>query len=113
MDNYIDPLKALADPNRLRVFWLLAHIDERICVEEAVEVLGTSQYNASRHLTHLKKALLVRACREGKRVYYTLNRNGGAFMDALLLAIRAIPPDEFACEILRCRSLLHLRQIAK
>ncbi len=110
MDDYIAPLKALADPHRLRVFWLLARIDERICVAEAVEVLGASQYNASRHLSLLKKAHLVKACREGKRVYYTLNRDGGAFIDALIAATKTIPPEDFSREILRCKSLLQLRQ---
>jgi hypothetical protein len=32
--NYAHVLQALADPSRLLVFWLLAHIDERICVAE-------------------------------------------------------------------------------
>lgn len=110
MDDYIAPLKALADPHRLRVFWLLAHIDERICVAEAMVVLGASHYNASRHLSQLKNAHLVKACREGKRVYYTLNRDGGPFVDAMLAATKTIPPEAFACEILRCKSLLELRQ---
>lgn len=113
MDEYIDPLKALADPHRLRVFWLLAHIDERICVAEAMEVLGVSHYNASRHLSQLKKARLVKAHREGKHVFYTLNHEGGEFIDAMLAATRAIPPQGFQCEISRCRSLLSLRQVAK
>jgi ArsR family transcriptional regulator len=110
MEDYIAALKALADPHRLRVFWLLAHIDRRICVAEAVQVLGASHYNASRHLSLLKKAHLVTACREGKRVYYTLNHDGGAFIDALLAASKTIPAERFAREILRCKSLLQLRQ---
>lgn len=110
MDDYIDPLKALADPRRLRVFWLLAHIDERICVAEAMDVLGVSHYNASRHLSQLKRARLVKARREGKHVFYTLNHEGGEFIDALLAAIRSIPPQGFECEISRCKDLLQLRR---
>ncbi|WP_303605984.1 hypothetical protein [Gilvimarinus sp. 1_MG-2023] len=42
LNNYIDTLKALAEPNRLRLFWILAHIDQRICVAEDMDVLGES-----------------------------------------------------------------------
>lgn len=112
INDYDAPLKALADPQRFRVFWLLAHIDERICVAEAVDVLGASQYNASRHLSLLKRAHLVNSCREGKRVYYTLNHDGGAFIDALIAAAKTIPATEFACEILSCQRLLQLRHAA-
>ncbi|THF62643.1 ArsR/SmtB family transcription factor [Pseudothauera rhizosphaerae] len=109
MDDYVESLKALADPQRLRVFWLLAHIDERICVAEAMDVLGVSHYNASRQLSQLKKGKLVKATREGKRVFYTLNRQGGPFVDALLAAVRTIPPAGLECEIASCRRLLQIR----
>ncbi|HZX30757.1 MAG TPA: metalloregulator ArsR/SmtB family transcription factor [Rhodocyclaceae bacterium] len=109
MESCIDALKALAEPSRLRVFWLLAHIDERICVAEAMEVLGVSHYNASRHLSILKQAKLVKAQKEGKWVFYTLNREGGIFIEHMLTAIRDIPPDGFVQDIQRCRKLLSLR----
>jgi ArsR family transcriptional regulator len=110
MESCIDALKALAEPSRLRVFWLLAHVDERICVAEAMDVLGVSHYNASRHLSILKQAKLVKAQKEGKWVFYTLNREGGPFIEHLLAAVRTIPPDGFGQEIQRCRKLLCLRQ---
>lgn len=110
MKDHINAFKALADPNRLRLFWLLAHIDERICVAEAMEVLGVSHYNASRHLSMLKQAGLVRAQRQGKWVFYALNREGGSCVDHLLAIVRDIPNDGFQPEIQRCRHLLAQRK---
>lgn len=107
--DYVDVLKALADPSRLRLFWLLAHIDERICVAEAMAVLGTSHYNASRHLTLLKQAGLVLAQREGRRVFYTLNKSGSLFISSLLAAVQSIPARQFGQEVQRCQCLLALR----
>lgn len=109
MDSPIDALKALADPGRLRIFWLLAHIDERICVAEAMEVLGVSHYNASRMLSVLKTAGLVRYQREGKRVFYTLNSNDDPFVAALITAVREIPAAGFQQEIARCKQQLSMR----
>lgn len=110
VSEYSNALKALADPKRLRVFWLLAHIDQRISVGEAMAVLGIAQYNASRHLTMLKDAKLVRAQREGKHVFYTLNQDGGRFIDTLLSAVRAIPESHFKTDIQTCRHLLTMRE---
>lgn len=109
MENPVDALKALADPSRLRIFWLLAHIDERICVAEAMEVLGVSHYNASRMLSALKHAGLVRYQREGKRIFYTLNRTGDPFVAALIAAVREIPEAGFQQEIARCKQQLSIR----
>ena len=49
-EKYIDALKALSEPNRLRLFWLLVHIDKRISVAEAMDVTGDTQYNVSRNI---------------------------------------------------------------
>lgn len=105
----LDAFKALSDPGRLRVFWLLAHIDARICVTEAMNILGVSQYNASRHLAALKEAGLVRATREGKRVFYKLDPEGCAFGAGILAATRSIPAACFQSDIARCQALLAKR----
>ncbi|MBU2884613.1 metalloregulator ArsR/SmtB family transcription factor [Gilvimarinus agarilyticus] len=110
LNNYIDTLKALADPNRLRLFWLLAHIDQRICVAEAMDVLGESHYNVSRNLKILLKANIVTASREGKWVFYTLNNDGSAFNQQILAAVRHIPAQEFSGEIQRCQLRLNMRR---
>lgn len=108
--HYVEGLKAIADPNRLRLFWLLVQIDERICVAEAMDVLGETHYNVSRNLKILQKAGLVTAQKEGKWVFYTLNRKGTPFHARLLAAVKSIPEQEFENEIKKCRLRLAMRE---
>ncbi|PVB62321.1 metalloregulator ArsR/SmtB family transcription factor [Labrenzia sp. 011] len=109
-DRFVEALKALAEPNRLRLFWLLVQIDERVCVAEAMDVLGETHYNVSRNLKILQKAGLVRPEKDGKWVFYTLRKESDAFSRTLLELIRTIPPHEFDDEIKRCRMRLNLRE---
>ncbi|AMX03147.1 ArsR/SmtB family transcription factor [Microbulbifer thermotolerans] len=110
LTTYVDTLKALADPNRLRLFWLLTQIDQRVCVAEAMDVLGDSHYNVSRNLKTLLKANLLTASREGKWVFYTLNNDGSAFNQQILAAVREIPAERFQKEIKRCQLRLAMRK---
>ena len=113
MELYIDALKAIADANRLRLVWLLASIDERISVAEAMDVLGDSHYNVSRNLKILHKAGLVTAQKEGKWVFYTLRNENTPFFSELLATVRAIPSSAFADEIQRCKLRLAMRDNGK
>jgi len=63
--------KALSDEARVKMIWLLMNHDE-LCVCDFMEVLGTSQSKASRHLRSLYHAGLVMDRREGTWSYYTL-----------------------------------------
>ncbi len=107
---YTDALKAIADSNRLRLFWLLVHIDDRICVAEAMDVLGETHYNVSRNLKILQKAGLVTAHKEGKWVFYTLKRDGSPFLAQLLEVVKCIPEQELETEIQKCHLRLALRE---
>lgn len=107
---YIDALKAISDANRLRLFWLLIHVDERVCVAEAMDVLGATHYNVSRNLKILQKAGLVTAHKEGKWVYYTLSRDESPFRAKLLESVRSIPERELKIEIKKCQLRLALRE---
>lgn len=109
-DRYVEALKALAEPSRLRVYCLLVQIHERISVAEAMDVLGESHYNVSRHLKSLLKAGLVTAQREGKWVFYTLRNDESPFFSNLLAAARGIPASEFKDEIERCKQRLAMRE---
>jgi DNA-binding transcriptional ArsR family regulator len=64
-----ETLKALADPNRLRILHLLG--TRTLCVCDLEEVLGLQQSNLSRHLAKLKQAGLVSATKKGQFIYYT------------------------------------------
>ena len=64
--------KALGDPVRLRLFYLLSkHTD--LCVCHLTDALQLPQSTVSRHLGLLRHAGLVSIRREGKWVYYSLN----------------------------------------
>lgn len=85
-------LKALADPNRLRVLNLLE--GRMLCVCDLEQVLGLNQSNLSRHLARLKQAGLVSAQKRGLFMYYArrpLEPPYAAVVDALYTAIAADP----------------------
>ncbi|QCO57273.1 winged helix-turn-helix transcriptional regulator (plasmid) [Pseudorhodobacter turbinis] len=109
-DRYVEALKAIAEPHRLRLFWLLLEVNERICVAEAMDVLGETHYNVSRNLKILLKAGLVRAEKDGKWVFYTLNTKDNAFYRSLANTVQTIPAYECEDEIKRCRLRLSLRK---
>lgn len=64
----IDPtLRALADPTRLRIMRLLAHME--LAVGELAQVLGQSQPRVSRHVRILCDASLAERRKEGSWVF--------------------------------------------
>jgi ArsR family transcriptional regulator len=72
-------MKALADPNRLRIFDLLMQGDSCNC--ELKEKLGLPPNLLSHHLRILRQAKLVRSRRDaidGRWIYYTVNKQTAA-----------------------------------
>lgn len=67
----VSSFHALADPIRLRVFKLLK--DQEVCVCDLCEAIDITQSKLSFHLKVLKEAQLVKAKREGRWIYYSLN----------------------------------------
>ncbi|MDT0267249.1 metalloregulator ArsR/SmtB family transcription factor [Streptomyces sp. DSM 44915] len=65
-----DPLRALADPLRLRIVALLAR--ETLCTTHLVEETGAKQTNLSNHLRVLREAGLVETEPCGRFTYYRL-----------------------------------------
>jgi len=110
MDNYIKTFKALSDPTRLKIVWLLTNINEKICVSEIVEVLGEYQYNVSRHLKVLKNANLIEEVKEGKWVFYYLSPIDDDFSHVIKKSISYIPENKMIKEMTKCKSLLSLRE---
>lgn len=108
-EQFIDALKALAEPHRLRLFWLLIHVDQRITVAEAMDVTGDTQYNASRNLKMLYKAGLLTQTKSGKWVYYKLAEQGKPHWTALIESVGSIPSSEFAEVVSKCRKRLAMR----
>lgn len=63
--------KALADPTRVKVAYMLDRGGE-LCVCDVAEVLGSSTATASHHLRTLKNKHIAKSRKEGKNVFYSL-----------------------------------------
>ena len=63
-----DVFKQLADPTRIRIFWLLCHCEE--CVINLSALMDMSSPAVSHHLKQLRSSGLIVSRREGKEVYY-------------------------------------------
>lgn len=71
MKPLVQALKALADPNRIRILKMVQHRD--MCVCELTEALGVTQPSVSRHLRILEEADFVQHRRDGLWICYRLN----------------------------------------
>jgi ArsR family transcriptional regulator len=68
----VNILKALGDPNRIRIVKMLT--ERELCLCEIREVLNLSNSTVSKHLTILRDAGLLLDSKEGKWVNFRLNR---------------------------------------
>lgn len=64
-------LKSIAHPLRLKVLCVLGA--EEACVQEIIDVVGTSQSNISQHLAILREKGVLVTRRDANRVYYRVN----------------------------------------
>lgn len=72
MSNTAKLMKLFSDDTRLRVLMLVA--SKELCVCQIMGVLGISQPLVSRNLAMLSNAGLLGERKEGKLVFYSLNR---------------------------------------
>ena len=70
MKDFIKVMKALSDPNRVKIVKMLQH--KLMCVCELREALGISQSSVSKHLKILEDAGLVDYRKDGLWVNYYL-----------------------------------------
>ena len=91
--------KALSDPNRLRLYWLLTHVGEATCVCEAMRVLDLPQYETSKHLKQLREA------GRGRFVYYKVKTPVSSFVQGIAQAVNAIDPESFKEDKKRCKEI--------
>ncbi len=66
-----DVFKVFADNTRIRILWTL--FDEELCVYDISAKLNMTQSAISHQLRTLKQARLVKARREGKNTFYSLD----------------------------------------
>jgi ArsR family transcriptional regulator len=65
--------KALADDTRQRILEML--LEREMCVGDIVDAFDMSQPTISHHLNVLKQLGLVASRKEGKQVFYAINRD--------------------------------------
>lgn len=70
MKDFVKVMKALSDPNRIKMIKLLQR--RVLCVCEIQEAMGLAQSTASKHLKILEEAGLITYSREGLWVNYRL-----------------------------------------
>ena len=83
MKEFIKIMKALSDPNRVKMIKLLQR--RVLCVCEIQETMGLAQSTASKHLKILEDAGLITYSREGLWVNYRLADGDGSPYAANLL----------------------------
>jgi len=71
-------MKALSDPNRVKIVKLLQH-KSSLCVCELRSLLGIAQPTVSKHLRTLEEAGLVEYSKDGLWVNYSLASPGSSF----------------------------------
>jgi ArsR family transcriptional regulator len=82
---------ALSDETRLHIVRLLSHGERCVC--DLQDALGATQSRLSFHLKTLKDAGVVTDRREGRWVYYSLNREA---LDAVAAFAGAVKPGKHA-----------------
>ncbi|MEI8172561.1 MAG: metalloregulator ArsR/SmtB family transcription factor [Deltaproteobacteria bacterium] len=82
MKEFIKVMKALSDPNRVKLLKILQQ--KELCVCEIQAALGIAQPTVSKHLKVLESAGLVGRRKEGLWVNYTLTDGGSPYAATLL-----------------------------
>jgi ArsR family transcriptional regulator len=90
-EQFVEAFKAMADPIRMKIIQLLwrpeakcCSVQDRICACDLEEMLGISQSTVSHHMKILVRAGLVIAAKEGRWIYYTVNRYSFAALSGLV-----------------------------
>ena len=83
MDEFIRVMKALSDPNRVKLLKMLQ--EREMCVCELRAALRLAQPTVSKHLKILEEAGLVRREKDGLWVNYTISGGGRSPYAASLL----------------------------
>jgi ArsR family transcriptional regulator len=82
MKDFVRVMKALSDPNRVKVVKMLQQ--KPMCVCEIQAALGIAQPTVSKHLKVLEDAGLVLSSKDGLWVNYSLSVGGSPYAATLL-----------------------------
>jgi len=94
MKSFIKIMKALSDPNRVKIIKLLQHKSD-MCVCELKSLLAIAQPTVSKHLKILEEAGLVEFRKDGLWVNYSLvNGNANPYAAGMLRELRTWLEDQ-------------------
>ena len=100
MKNFIRVMKALSDPNRVRILKLLE--DGELCVCEIQQVLGLAQSTVSKHMKLLEDAGLTTKKRQGTWMLYRLAAPAETiFAQTMLRQLRGWLDDDPRLQVMR------------
>ena len=113
MKKFIEVMKALSDPNRVRIVKMLQH--RSMCVCELQAGLGISQPTVSKHLKILERAGLVHFKKDGLWVDYSLaDGNDSPYAGVLLGNLRHwLEEDEAVSQLIVKLPLFRREEICK
>ncbi|MBW2300402.1 MAG: winged helix-turn-helix transcriptional regulator [Deltaproteobacteria bacterium] len=83
MKSFVKVMKALSDPNRIKILKILQR--RTMCVCEIQEALGVAQPTVSKHLKQLEEAGLVECHKDGLWANYSLTDGASSPYAASLL----------------------------
>ncbi len=114
MKSFIKIMKALSDPNRVKILKLLQH-KSGMCVCELKSLLHIAQPTVSKHLKILEEAGLVEYRKDGLWVNYSLvNGSGNPYAAGILREMRNWLEDQpELAEILKKAPLTSREQICR
>jgi len=81
MKDVVKVFKALADPNRLRIMFLLRQ--RELCVCEIMFVLAMEQSRVSHHMRVLREAGIAEDVRDGRWIIYRIPEDSRGLVDEL------------------------------
>ncbi len=101
MKSFVRVMKALSDPNRVRIMKLLDSKD--LCVCELQALIGLAQSTVSKHLKVLEEANLVEHKKEGLWIIYRLAQASTCpYASVLLLNLKQwLNEDTTLCTMLK------------
>ena len=92
MKAFIKVMKALSDPNRVKMVKMLQI--KPLCVCEITEALKIAQSTASKHLKILEEAQLVDSYKDGLWVNYSLSKSDSTYSSLMVENLKGLLDDE-------------------
>jgi ArsR family transcriptional regulator, arsenate/arsenite/antimonite-responsive transcriptional repressor len=113
MKSYVNKIKALSDPTRLRIAKILISSHKKVCVCEIVDSLKIPVYTISKHIKELRNAGLIEEEREGKFIFYRIKGHQDSFSSKIITLINSIPEEIFKKDLEHLKKRLSLREDGK